>query len=158
MEYRNPDVRKLTRSERIKEEAKRALEYGQVPKRPLSLHPTFRVEGLTSTVPHRVQSPGTRCLELARMKVVTSRRDNPLLPKEGASYIAARIDTELQRLTPSNRAQRASELLELVGLLQAIDPHRESTLTLFRSEKELPKERGPLGRGGAVGPESERRD
>jgi hypothetical protein len=105
------------------------------------------------------------------MKLVTSREGNPLLRNENASYIAARIDAELQRVRPANRAQRASELLDLMGLLQVIDPHRESTLTLSRrvrnalfgerllqSEKGLPKERGPLGRGGAMGPEGERRD
>ena len=52
------DVKRLSRAERIREEAKRALEHGQVPKRPLSLHPSFRVEGLTPTAPPDVSPPG----------------------------------------------------------------------------------------------------
>lgn len=40
----------LSRAEHLREEAKRAAEYGQTPKRPLSLAPRFRVEGRTPTV------------------------------------------------------------------------------------------------------------
>jgi hypothetical protein len=39
----------LSRAEQLREEAKRAAEYGQTPKRPLSLAPRFRVEERTPT-------------------------------------------------------------------------------------------------------------
>ena len=39
----------LSRVEQLREEAKRAAEYGQTPKRPLSLAPRFRVESRTPT-------------------------------------------------------------------------------------------------------------
>lgn len=39
----------LSRTEHIREEAKRAVEYGQTPKRPLSLAPRFRVEARAPT-------------------------------------------------------------------------------------------------------------
>ena len=170
MEQNDHDVRRLGRAERVREEAKRALEYGQVPKRPLSLHPTFRVEGLAPTAPPSMPPPGARFLELARMKVVTTREANPLLRKENTSYLTARIEGELQRLTPANRTHRASELLDLVGLLQTAEPHGQAALALRRkvltalfgehflkSEQDQPKERGPRGRGGSVAPEDERR-
>jgi hypothetical protein len=170
VEKDNHDVERLGRAERIREEAKRALEYGQVPKRPLSLHPTFRVEGLTPTAPTAMPAPGARFLELARMKVVTTREGNPLLRNENASYLTARIEGELERLTPASRMHRSAEMLDLVGQLQSADPHRQAALALRRkvlvalfgerflqSEQDLPKERGARGRGGSVAPNDERR-
>ena len=171
IEYKSCAVKKLGRAERIREEAKRALEYGQIPKRPLSLHPTFGAEGLTFVAPFGGPPPGARFLELARMKVVTTRDGNPLLRKENPSYLSARIDGELERLTPANRAQHASELLDLIGQLHIADPHGQSALALHRkalsalfgerflkSERDLPKERGSRGRGGSAGPDDERRE
>jgi hypothetical protein len=170
-EYKDHAVKKLSRAERIREETKRALEYNQVPKRPLSLHPTFRVEGLVRVAPITGRPPGARFLELARMKAVSSRHDNPLLRKENASYLTARIDGELQRLTPATRAQHAAELLDFIGQLQIADPHSQSTLALRRktlialfgerllkSEQDLPKERDAHGRGGSAGPEGKGRE
>ena len=162
------DVRKISRAVRIEEEAKRALEHGQIPKRPLSLHPSFRVEALVRTAPITARAPGAKFLELSRMKVVTSRDGNPLIPKESPSYLTGRIEAELSRLTPETRAQRSGGLLELLGSLQTAEPHGQAALALRRkvlaalfgerflkSERDLPTERGPRAQGGAVRPGDE---
>ena len=172
MEHRDTEIKKLSRPERIREEAKRALEYGQAPKQPLSLHPTFRVEGLTSTAPRVLHGPGTRFLEASRVKVVRSREGHPLLPKESATYLAARIEGELHRLTPENRSQHAAELLGLLSQLHLASPHDQSWQALRRrvlaalfgqafleqSERHPSPERGPNGRGGSTGNGGERRE
>jgi len=171
MEPKDHAVKRLDRGERIREEARRALEHGQSPKTPLSLQANFRVEGLTPTAPPAVRPPGTRFLELTRMKTVTSGEGNPLLGKETPSALTAQINAELERLRPANRAQRAGTLLGLLDRLQLADPHRGAALSLrrkalrllfgegfFRSEQDLSDERGPHARGGMTGTDDERRD
>jgi len=165
MERIDSDLARMGRAERIREETKRALEYGQSPKRPLSLNANFRVEGLAAVTPPAMEAPGARFLELSRMKVVTSRAENQLLRQETAASLTARIDSELQRLTQDNRQEKAGELLDLVAQLQIADPHGEGTATLHRkvlaavfgenalaSGRDLPKERGSDGRGGSARP------
>lgn len=161
------DVTQLSRAERIREEAKRAAQHGQAPKTPLSLHPTFRVEGLTSTAP-AAAPPGASFLELSRKMLVTTREGNRLVRQESAALLAAQINDGLQRVTPKNRAQLAPEILAAISSLQIASPHAESTAAIrrkvltalfgesfFESEKDLPMTRGH-SRGGSVEPNAER--
>jgi hypothetical protein len=161
------EVRRLGRAERVREETRRAEEHGQVPKRPMSLHPSFRVEGLTRVAPSTAP-PGGRFLESSRKRIVTSRDGNPLQEQQDPAFLTAQINDELRRLTPANRALRASKILDAVALLQLADPHGQSTWDLRRkvlatvfgerfldSEENLPTTRSTGAHGGSVRSDNE---
>jgi hypothetical protein len=162
MENHDERLKQLNRSDRIREEAKRAAEFGQSPKRPLSLHPNMRVEELAAAPRPRYSGeivPGEEFLKLSRVKIVGSRSANPLIPKESPRYLAQQIDRELKRsVNPP-----AGNLLDMLGSLTSVDPHGEATEALrqrvlgkvfgeryFESEHDLPKERGSRGRGSSI--------
>ncbi len=164
MDEKQSEVQHLSRAEHIREEARRALEFGLTPRRPISLAPRFRVEGLAQTAPPRTEGPGARFHELSRVKVVASRAGNPLFQEESASLLTAQVRDELKRLDPANRTARAEKVLELLARLQIADPHGEAASALRRkaltalfgerflkSEDTLSHDRGPHGRGGHAG-------
>jgi hypothetical protein len=163
MENSDNRLKQLSRSDRIREEAKRALEFGLTPKRSLSLHPAFRVEAL-ARAPHPScfpeNAPGEQFLKLASVKVVSSRSNNPLIAKENPRYLADQIDYELKR---SSNPQQTGKILELLGSLTSAEPNSQTTETLrrrvltqlfgeryFQSEHDLPKERGSRARGSSI--------
>jgi hypothetical protein len=163
MENLDESLKKLSRAERIREEAKRAQEFGQTPKRPLSLHPNFRVEGLTAASRPQCSAdsaPGEQFLKLSRVKIGSSRSSNWLVPKESPGYFKEQIESELKR---AHDPQNASKLLELLSGLTNVDPRSQATDSLrrrvlnqvfgqsyFQSERDLPKERGPRGVGNSL--------
>jgi hypothetical protein len=163
MENNEQQIKQLSRSERIREEAKRALEFGQAPKRPLSLQPNFRVEGLAAAPRPQCSAengPGEQFLNLSRVKVVSSLSSNPFTPKENAAYLTEQIQHELGR---SSGQKQSSKLLDLLSRLTNAAANSQTTETLRRkvlshvfgehylqSEQDLPKERGTKALGNSI--------
>jgi hypothetical protein len=163
MEKNDEGLKQLNRSDRIREEAKRALEFGQTPKRPLSLHPNMRVEGLTAAPRPQCSAdnaPGEEFLKSSRVKIVSSRSANPLIAKQSTHFLAEQIQHELKRATDP---QQAAKVLEMLNSLTNADPHGETTQALrrkvlgrvfgeryFESERNLPQERSSRGRGSSI--------
>jgi hypothetical protein len=163
MDKSDERLKQLSRSEQIREESKRALEFGQSPKRPMSLNTNFRVAGLTAA-PHPHCSPESAPSEVflnsSRVRIASSSNANPLIPKVNPRYLAEQVEHELQR---AGDPQRAGKLLDLMGGLTSVDPNSQSTGALrrrvfthvfgeryFESERDLPKERGTRGRGSSL--------
>jgi hypothetical protein len=123
----------LSRNDHIKEEARRALEFGQTPKRPVSVDAKFRVEGLVATTPPSPEPPGARFLDNARMEILTSRSDIPavLQSNDSAEVLASLIESQLQRIAPDDTDDRAGAVLDNLARLQHADP-RSTTATLRR--------------------------
>jgi hypothetical protein len=163
MDKSDERLKQLSRSDQIREESKRALEFGQAPKRPLSLNANFRVAGLTAAPrPHcsPESAPSEAFLNSSRVKIVSSSNSNPLIPKVNPRYLAEQIEYELQR---AGDPQRAGKLLDLMSNLTSVDPNSQTTGALrrrvfthvfgeryFESERDLPKERGTRGRGSSL--------
>lgn len=162
MENHDERLKQLNRADRIREEAKRAMEFGQSPKRPLSLHPNMRVEGLAAAPRPQCSgeiAPGEEFLKLSRVKIVGSRTANPFIRKESPRYLAEQIDRELKR----SANPQVGNLLEMLASLTSTDPNGERTEALrrrvlsrvfgeryFESERDLSKERGSRGRGNSI--------
>ncbi len=120
----------LSRIEHIRKEAKRAAEYGQTPKRPLSLAPRFRVEGRTPTA----FSAGSTTLPSYEVAVrndadfqigvtASALRDTAIgIPAVGAldpKVLRDVIRANAELLRPENRDQIVPRLLSQVGALAA---------------------------------------
>ena len=163
MDKNDEGLKQLSRSDRIREEALRALEFGQTPKRPLSLHPSMRVEGLTAAPRPQCSAenaPGEQFLLSSRVQIVSSRSANPLLSKQSPHFLAEQIQHELKR---ASDPQQSGKVLEMLSSLVNADPHGERTQALrrkvlgqvfgeryFESERNLPQERGSRGSGSSI--------
>jgi hypothetical protein len=163
MENNAQQIKQLSRTDRIREEAKRALEFGQAPKRPLSLQPNFRVEGLAAAPRPQCaaeNAPGEQFLSLSRVQVVSSLSTNPFVAKENPTYLAEQIQHELGR---SSGQKQNSKLLDLLSRLTNAAANSQTTETLRRkvlshvfgerylqSEQNLPKERGAKAMGNSI--------
>ena len=174
MERNEDSIKHLSRAERIREEAKRALEFGQVPKRPMSLHDRFRVEALTPVRPMdvRVLRPGQQRARVDQnVQRVMSRSANQFLQPPNADYLRVAVEAELKGLTANNQPERGTRILRLMSELLSATPHDETAHLLhrkvmttlfgeeyFKSEQDTSRARGPQGRGGSVGPLPKRGD
>jgi hypothetical protein len=120
----------MSRAELVREESKRAAEYGQTPKRAISLAPRFRVERrvLTSFPASSTMIPTG---EVARRNdadfqigptTSTLRRAALGIPAAGAldpKVLSEVIAANARRLTPQNRAEIVPQLLSQIGALAA---------------------------------------
>lgn len=132
MDNKDHAVKNLPRAERIREEARRALEFGYTPKAAISLDSAFRVEGLVATAPPSPDLPGARFLDNVRMEIMTSRDAIPatLQHIDSADVLTAQIEAQLSRMTPGETAERTDTVLETLARLQQADPHRGATASL----------------------------
>jgi len=172
MERKDDAVKQLSRTERIREEAKRALEFGQSPKRPISLHSRFRVEALTSVTPiqGRILRPEQQRVRVDQnVQRVMSRSANKLIQPASVDYLRVAIEAHLKSLTSNTNPELSAKILRLTGELLSVAPNDETTRLLqrkvvtrlfgeeyFQSEQALSQSRGPQGRGGTVGPLAKR--
>lgn len=133
MDRKYQALKDLSRNDHIKEEARRALEFGQAPKRPVSVDAKFRVEGLVATTPPNPEPPSPRFLDNARVEILASRSDIPaaLQSNDSPEALASMIESQLQRMAPGDADDRADAVLDSLARLQHADP-RSTTTTLRR--------------------------
>lgn len=133
MDRKDQALRKLSRTEHIKEEARRALEFGQSPKRAVSLDANFRVEGLIATSPPSPEPPSAEFLHNSRMEVLSSRSDIPatLQSHDKPEVIASLLESQLQRIAPGEADGQAVSVLDTLARLQTADS-RAAPATLRR--------------------------
>lgn len=164
LDFRHEAVKQLSRAEHIREETKRALEFGQVPKTPTSIRKNFRVDGLVPVVLNRACDAQPAAGQTVQR--VISRSANSFLPSENPKYLRAAIEAELDRMTPANRSKASAKLLALATELIAAAPNDDKSIRLHRrvmieafgeeylqSEQSPCEGRGPKGRSGSAGPE-----
>lgn len=133
MDRKYQAIKDLSRNDHIKEEARRALEFGHAPKRPVSVDAKFRVEGLVATTPPSPEPPGAQFLDNTRREILTSRGDIPaaLRGNDSPETLASLIESQLQRIAPGEADDRADAVLDTLARLQQADP-RSTTTTLRR--------------------------
>jgi hypothetical protein len=112
----------MGRNEQIREESRRALEYGQSPRTPISLAPRFRVEGLTPVlVSHAAVITPSSCEDAYKANFQSSvpRRSNPYAALPSADILTSTIEGHLAMLTPANHKELAPRILSYFGDLAA---------------------------------------
>lgn len=114
----------LSRSEHIKEETRRALAFGQSPKKPLSLARRFRVEGVTRMEPPADVARGEELPVMQVAPMAAPRTGNPYAQLAEPASLLSEIDELLQRIDDGNRTQLTPRLLDLYGdfAAQVTDP------------------------------------
>jgi hypothetical protein len=120
----------LSRSERIREELRRAGEFGQSPRRPISVARNFRIESLTRVL---VAPPVAECNAPASRLVarpIAPRRGNPYANLAHSGTLLAAVEDGLKRLPHAAREQLIPTLLADYGdySAQAKDPEQLKAL------------------------------
>ncbi|MCP4427811.1 MAG: hypothetical protein GY803_25290 [Chloroflexi bacterium] len=109
----------LSRVDHIREESKRALEYGQSPRRPISLAQNFRVEGImpvpmspTSTIAPSFEEAFKNDFDF---KGSIPRAENSHVRLASTDALCTAIEANLERLDPKNRGELVPQILALFG-------------------------------------------
>jgi len=109
----------LSRVDHIKEESRRALEYGQSPRCSISLAPKFRVEGIMPMPLSPASTIAPSCEEAFKndfdFKGSIPRAENPYIHLANADALCAMIEANLERLDPKNRVDLVPQILALFG-------------------------------------------
>ncbi len=118
MEKQN-ELTNLSRIEHIKEETRRALEYSQTPRLPLSLAPRFRVEGITPMFLSPSSTLGPSYEEARKndldFREAILRSTNPYIQLSPPHILRAAIESDLKMLTPENRDVIIPRILGQLG-------------------------------------------
>jgi hypothetical protein len=105
----------MTRAEHIREETRLAEEFGQAPRKPVSVARNFRTEGLTRLTPPPFVTRG-EVLEVMRVAPPAApRAGNEFVDLGRSGALLANIEDILKRLTEDNRALLTPTLLDLYG-------------------------------------------
>jgi hypothetical protein len=105
----------LSRSEHIKEETRLAAEFGQAPKKPLSVARNFRTEGLTRLAPPAAVARGDVLPVMSVAPPLAPRGENPYAELARSGPLLGEIEDLVKRIDDGNRALLTPRLLELYG-------------------------------------------
>ncbi len=105
----------MTRSEHMREEARLAAEFGQVPKKPVSVARNFRTEGLTRLTPPPYVARGEVREVMKAAPPAAPRAGNEFVDLGRSGALLAAIEDVLKRMDADNRALLTPTLLAYYG-------------------------------------------
>lgn len=109
----------LSRVDHIREESKRALEYGQSPRSPISLARNFRVEGIVPMPLSPASTIAPSCEEAFKNDYdfmgSIPRAENPYIHLANTDALCTMIEANLERLDPNNRGELVPQILAQFG-------------------------------------------
>ncbi len=105
----------MTRAEHIREETRLAGEFGQTPKKPVSVARNFRTEGLTRLTPPPFVARGEVKEIMKVAPPAAPRAGNEFVDLGRSGALLAAIEDVLKRMDENNRALLTPTLLEHYG-------------------------------------------
>ncbi len=126
----------LSRVEHIREEMKRAAEYDQSPRKPLSLAQRFRVEAITKIPAPAVSEVllpcGSRFPHAASAQGSVPRKSNPYHQMMSPEALSEAIASELRNTKCDVGEDKGKRLLSLFGDLAAQSPNIKKLSSLHK--------------------------